>query len=328
MDTDEAGRLNALRRYKILDTKPEEAFDDLTLIASQICGVPIALISLVDENRQWFKSRVGVELQETSRSVSFCAHAIQQQGIFTVPDALNDARFRDNPFVKGDPHIRFYAGAPITTPDGYALGTLCVIDYVPRQLTDDQNEALKALERQVTAQLELRRNLDELRVALEGIETLSALIPYCSTCKLNLVIPADTAAMEKVTAGVNELLASKHWPKEKIMDVELAVQEALVNAIHHGCKNDPEKQVQCCVTFNEAGDLVIVVKDPGPGFDVAAVPNPLEGDNLSKGSGRGVFLINQLMDTVEYTDNGRKVLMRKKRDAMVESDAESSRNSP
>ena len=177
----EAERLKALRQYRILDTKPEQAFDDLTLIASQICGVPIALISLVDEDRQWFKSRVGVEAQETTRSISFCAHAIHQQGIFTVADPLNDARFRDNPLVQGDPHIRFYAGAPITTPDGYALGTLCVIDYVPRKLTDDQNNALMALQRQVAAQLELRRNLEELRVALEGIETLSALIPYCST---------------------------------------------------------------------------------------------------------------------------------------------------
>ena len=103
MFTNEAGRLKALRQYRILDTKPEQAFDDLTLIASQICGVPIALISLVDEDRQWFKSRVGVEVQETTRSVSFCAHAIHQQGIFTVADALNDARFRDNPLVQGDP---------------------------------------------------------------------------------------------------------------------------------------------------------------------------------------------------------------------------------
>jgi anti-sigma regulatory factor (Ser/Thr protein kinase) len=323
---DEAGRLKALRQYRILDTDPEQAFDDLTLIASQICGVPIALISLVDEDRQWFKSRVGVEVQQTSRSVSFCAHAIHQQGIFTVPDALNDPRFRDNPLVQGDPHIRFYAGAPITTQDGYALGTLCVIDYVPRKLTDEQKNGLKALERQVAAQLELRRNLEELRVALEGIETLSALIPYCSTCKLNIVIPADTAAMQKVTAGLNELLASKQWPQKEIMEVELAVQEALVNAIRHGCGNDPDKQVQCCVTFDAAGELVIVVRDPGPGFDVAAVPNPLEGDNLFKGSGRGVFLINQLMDTVEFTEGGRKVLMRKRRDAMVESDADVSRS--
>ena len=315
---DEAGRLKALRQYRILDTEPEQAFDDLTLIASQICGVPIALISLVDEDRQWFKSRIGIEARESSRSVSFCAHAILQDGIFTVPDASKDERFCDNPFVKSDPGIRFYAGAPITTQEGYALGTLCVIDYVPRKLTSEQINALQALERQVTAQLELRRNLDELRVALEGIDTLSALIPYCSTCELNIVIPADTAAMQKVTAGLKEILAGKQWPEEEVMDVELALQEALANAIRHGCKNDATKQVQCCVTFDKTGELVIVVRDPGPGFDVAAVPDPLAGDNLSKGSGRGVFLINQLMDTAEYTDGGRKVLMRKRPSATVE----------
>ncbi len=313
----EAGRLNALRQYKILDTEPEQAFDDLTLIASQICGVPIALISLVDEDRQWFKSRVGVEIRETSRSVSFCAHAILQQGIFTIPDASRDERFCNNPFVKGEPHIRFYAGAPIITQDGYALGTLCVIDHVPRELTADQKNALSALERQVSAQLELRRNLEELRVALEGIETLSALIPFCSTCELNIVIPADPAAMQKVTGGVSELLAGRHWPEKEITDVDLALQEALANAIRHGCKNDPHKEVQCCVTFDSTGELLIVVRDPGSGFDPAAVPNPLEGDNIFKGSGRGVFLINQLMDTAEYAEGGRKVLMTKRPPAAV-----------
>jgi anti-sigma regulatory factor (Ser/Thr protein kinase) len=309
---DEAGRLKALRQYRILDTDPEQAFDDLTLIASQICGVPIALISLVDENRQWFKSRIGIEARETSLSVSFCAHAIQQRGIFTVADASKDPRFRDNPLVKSEPGIRFYAGAPITTPDGYALGTLCVVDYVPRQLTDDQNKALEALERQVTAQLELRRNLDELRVALDGIETLSAMIPYCSTCELSMVIPADPNAMHKVTSGVKEILAGKGWPEEEIMDVDLALQEALANAIKHGCKGDTGKSVQCCVTFDKTGELVIVVRDPGTGFDPTAVPDPLAGDNVFRGSGRGVFLINQLMDTAEYTDGGRKVLMKKR----------------
>jgi anti-sigma regulatory factor (Ser/Thr protein kinase) len=317
----EAERLKALRQYRILDTDPEQAFDDLTLIASQICGVPIALISLVDEDRQWFKSRVGIEVRETSRSVSFCAHAILQQGIFTIADASKDARFCDNPFVQGDPHIRFYAGAPITTQDGYALGTLCVIDYVPRELTDEQKNALRALQRQVAAQLELRRNLEELRVALEGIETLSALIPYCSTCELNIIIPADPAAMQKVTAGLSELLASKQWPEKEIAEVDLAVQEALANAIRHGCRNDPHKEVQCCVTFDATGELVIVVRDPGTGFDLTAVPNPLEGNNVFKGSGRGVFLINQLMDTAEFTEGGRKVLMKKRPSATVESDS-------
>jgi GAF domain-containing protein len=185
VDANEQERLRSLRSYKILDTDPEQAFDDLTLIASQICGAPMALITLVDEDRQWFKSRIGTDIRESPRSISFCAHAIQQKGIFTVPDALNDPRFRDNPVVKGNPHIRFYAGAPIESSNGQALGTLCVIDYVPRTLTEDQNHALQALERQMAAQLELRRNLDELRVALDGIEALSSLIPLCSTCELN-----------------------------------------------------------------------------------------------------------------------------------------------
>ncbi len=312
MVTDEAGRLKALRKYRILDTDPEQAFDDLTLLASQVCGTPIALISLVDENRQWFKSRVGLQAHETARDVSFCAHAIQQPGLFIVPDAMNDARFRDNPLVLDDPHIRFYAGAPLVTREGDALGTLCVIDRLPRTLTEGQKNALEAVQRQAEAQLELRRNLAELRVALEGIDKLGGLIPYCSTCELNITIPADPAAMTTVGEGVTALLTSKQWPEDEVMKVELALQEALANAIRHGCKNDPTKKVQCCVTFDAAGELVIVIRDPGPGFDVTAVPNPLEGSNVLKPSGRGVFLINQLMDTVEFTDEGRRVLMRKR----------------
>ncbi len=239
MVTDEAARLKELRRYKILDTEPEQSFDDLSLIASQICRTPVALISLVDKDRQWFKSRVSFEVQETSRDVSFCAYAIQQQGIFTVTDTLEDERFRENPLVQGAPHIRFYAGSPLTTPEGYALGTLCVIDYVPRELTEDQNTALQALTRQVEAQLELRRNIEELRVALDGIEMLAGLLPCCSTCELNIVIPAEPAAMEKVIAGLNELLVRKQWPEKEVMEVDLAVQEGLANAIRHGCRNDP-----------------------------------------------------------------------------------------
>lgn len=311
MDTKEQERLKDLRSYKILDTDPEQAFDDLTLIASKICEAPVALITLVDEDRQWFKSRVGTDLRETPRSISFCAHAIQQKGLFTIPDAANDPRFRDNPAVKGEPHVRFYAGAPIESRDGHALGTLCVIDYVPRKLTDDQNQALEALERQVAAQMELRRNLEELRVALSGIEALSSLIPFCSTCELNVVIPADATAMERVTDGLMELLRGKGWPEDRMMEVHLAAQEALANAIKHGCKGDATKQVQCVVSFDAAGELVIVVRDPGAGFDLNKVPNPLEGNNLFKGSGRGVFLINELMDTVEYEDGGRMVKMKK-----------------
>ena len=162
----EALRLSALRQYRILDTEPERRIDDLALLASHVCGTPMALITLVDEHRQWFKSRVGVSAAETSRAVSFCAHAIEQQDLFIISDTLQDERFRENPLVTGDPHIRFYAGAPLVTPDGHALGTLCVIDNRSRTLTADQRAALDALRRQVESQLELRRNLIELDEAL------------------------------------------------------------------------------------------------------------------------------------------------------------------
>lgn len=166
MPTNEVARVAALQRYAILDSEPEQGFDDLTLLASYICQTPIALISLVDENRQWFKSRVGLSIAETSREIAFCSRAILQSDIFIVPDTLQDERFRNNPLVVSEPNIRFYAGAPLITEEGYALGTLCVVDRTPREVSPDQKEALKALSRLVLAQLEFRRNLVLLKEAL------------------------------------------------------------------------------------------------------------------------------------------------------------------
>lgn len=164
---DEVERLAALRHYEILDTDPEQAFDDLTLLASFICGTPMSLVSLIDEDRQWYKSKVGLEGQETPRELAFCAHAIMGREIFEVPNAMLDARFADNPLVTGDPSIRFYAGSPLVNEEGRALGTLCVIDSVPRELSDEQREALDALGRQVMAQIELRRKLRDLKIAMQ-----------------------------------------------------------------------------------------------------------------------------------------------------------------
>jgi GAF domain-containing protein len=158
----EQKRLKVLWQYEILDTVPEEVFDDLTDLAARICNVPMAKISLVDEDRQWFKSRIGIRHSETARNIAFCAHAILQKELFIVPDAARDARFAHSPLVKSGPKIRFYAGAPLTTPDGYALGALCVMDRVPRRLSENQQQALLLLARLVMTQLELRRHSKEL----------------------------------------------------------------------------------------------------------------------------------------------------------------------
>ncbi|WP_052002795.1 EAL domain-containing protein [Microvirga sp. BSC39] len=157
----EADRLSALRDFDVLDTQPEAAIDNLTKIASNVCEAPIALVSLIDEKRQWLKCTIGISgVQETPRDVAFCAHTILQRGILVVPDTTQDPRFQNNPFVTGEPHLRFYAAAPLVTKDGLPLGTLCVIDFKPRPdgLTREQSETLLALAQAVMSQLELKRS--------------------------------------------------------------------------------------------------------------------------------------------------------------------------
>jgi len=182
LPTHESERLAALKSYQVLDTAGEQSYDDITALAAHICEVPIAMISLVDEARQWFKSKVGLEQQETSREIAFCAHAILKHEPLIVRDAVKDCRFSENPLVTGEPHIRFYAGFPLVNPEGLALGTLCVVDREPRQLSTGQDKAMQALSRQVMALLEFRRVSARLADALEHVKTLQALLPICAWC--------------------------------------------------------------------------------------------------------------------------------------------------
>jgi PAS domain S-box-containing protein len=183
----EAARLEALQRYAILDTVPEQEFDDLARLAALICGTPIALVSFVDAERQWFKAKVGLQLSETPRDVSFCAHALLKPDVLVIPDTLADERFRANPLVTGEPHIRFYAGAPLVTHDGHALGTICVTDRVPRDLGQPQREALKALSRLAVAELQLRRGVSDLSHAIRERHRAEKEIDQLFTLSLDML---------------------------------------------------------------------------------------------------------------------------------------------
>lgn len=182
----ERDRLEALRSYEILDTAAEADFDDLVEVASAVFDVPIAVITLVDVERQWFKAKVGLDATETPRDHAFCAHAILRDETLVVPDATDDPRFSDNPLVTADPSIRFYAGAPLLTDDGHGLGTLCVIDSKPRvetPLDPKQVRILEALSRQAVRLLEMRKANVHLADALSRVKLLAPLVPVCAWCK-------------------------------------------------------------------------------------------------------------------------------------------------
>lgn len=206
---DEELRLAALRRYALLDTGAEQAYDDLTLLAKTLCDTPIALISLVDEHRQWFKSKQGLDASETPRDLAFCAHAILDEQVFEVPNALEDERFSDNPLVTKDPAIRFYAGAPLVTFDGFRLGTLCAISDQPKELSEEQRTALQVLSRQVMYLFELRLHNIELRNADDSKRRLFSTISH------------DLRAPFNVIQGCAQRLNTRidHMSKDQIADL-------------------------------------------------------------------------------------------------------------
>ena len=231
-DQREHARIEALAAFNIMDTAAEPGFDDAVLVAAQLCDAPIALVSLIDAHRQWFKAAVGVTVTETPRQVSFCGHAIGGTELLIIEDATLDARVADNPLVTGEPFIRFYAGAPLVTPDGYVIGTVCVLDYRPRTLSDGQRAALGALARQVMAQLELRRLLarqregEEHRRLLTGElehrikNTLAVVQAIVSQSLRTAKSPAearDAISARLVTLGrAHDLLTQTSWTSAPI----------------------------------------------------------------------------------------------------------------
>ncbi|MDB5971979.1 MAG: putative two component system sensor protein [Hydrocarboniphaga sp.] len=211
----ESQRLDALHSYAILDTAAEATFDDIVKIAAQICGTSMALVSLVDTERQWFKARVGIGARETPVEQAICAHAILQPDVFVVVDTHLDSRFAANPMVTGEPKLRFYAGAPLRTSDGYPLGTVCVLDREPRQLNASQLEALQVLARQTMALLELRRSLSTAEAMQKHLRSLMAIAGHdlrqlLQSITMSLEIArlksGDPLVVRQATAGIAAVL--------------------------------------------------------------------------------------------------------------------------
>ena len=234
----EAERLAELERYGILDTLPEKAFDDLTRIAASICNTPISLVSMVDSNRQWFKSATGINgVTETSRDIAFCAHAILDTNTMVVPDATADPRFANNPLVTGEHRIRFYAGAPLISPNGYAVGTLCAIDHAPREITQEQRLALEALARQVVDQMELRVNLRTLKHQAQEIEKNreNALCKILDTMQSGLFVVGRDAKIERSNVALRNMLG---FSEQELLGMDAKLVFGGDNIVSHG---EPEQ---------------------------------------------------------------------------------------
>jgi GAF domain-containing protein len=227
----EEQRLRALKSYNVLDTAAEQEFDELVSLASYICGTPISLISLITHDRQWFKARVGLSAPETPRSVSFCQHAIASEDILEIPDALEDIRFYRNPMVTGNPHIRFYAGAPLVNAEGHKLGTLCVIDTEPRELSEAQKIALSTLSKQVMVHLELRLKKQQVEHEKQQLRAANArLSQFASAVSHGLKEPllglqATLGSLEGNLAGKDFTLLGQNVQelKERARDLDVLV---------------------------------------------------------------------------------------------------------
>lgn len=303
----EGARLERLRSYDILDTLDEKEYDDIAALVSEICGTPMATISFVDANRQWFKAAVGLDERQTSREVAFCGHTILGDQIFTVQDALQDERFFDNPLVTEQPGIRFYAGMPLVTSDGYRLGALCAIDSSPRELTETQQKALGVLSRHVVTLLELRRRNRELQ-ALSDLQTrLLAIIGHD--------LRSPLANLWSAVSLLQDNALSRDEQSTVFTDLEQTLQsaESLVDNLVSWAKRNMNSAVtgeQEEIDLAELGQELLDNLKP----DAARKGNELDLDLHglpSVTSDRSILefiLRNALGNANKFTENGRIVL--------------------
>ena len=242
LSDDEPLRLQNLYSYRILDTAPDDAFEEIANLAADICDAPIALVSLVSDTRQWFKVHVGLDVEETARSVSFCAHAILQDDLFIVSDTLKDPRFADNPLVTGPPHIRFYAGAPLHTDEGYNVGTLCIIDLQPRELTPIQRKALSVLRHHVLTLMKIRRQNMELRGLNNELTSIGAVVSH------------DLVAPMRRILGFSRILKEDHA-------VDLGKDgEEVVDRVQAAARNMKERVESLSALFNVSRSPLYLTK--------------------------------------------------------------------
>ncbi|MFZ8198416.1 ATP-binding protein [Alteromonas portus] len=307
---DEEERLAELLSYDVLDTEAEQLFDDLTALASQICETPIALISLIDPDRQWFKSRVGLDAEETSREIAFCSHAILQEEVFEISNATLDPRFHDNPLVTGAPDIRFYAGAPLITPSGHAIGTLCAIDRKPKTLTEAQKASLQTLSKSVVAHLELKRKNRELERTSQFKSDFLSYISHEIRTPLNAIntfsqLLEGEAQKLNLPSSFTSPLSHVSQSGERLLEIVNSVLD--IKQIEAGKMRVMPRAVNTKDFFTHLFSLTkIRAEDSGIVFSTSiddAVPDSLFFDDTKFGQ----VALNLLSNAIKFTNHGKSV---------------------